>query len=118
MEQKVILYREPDEKFCENCGYKMKKDVRYCPNCGVPNAALERGGQYSKKSWLTTLMFGLFPSGIHRFYVGKIGTGIIWTMTFGCFGIGWLYDLMSICTGEFRDAKGKKVDWIDYDNGD
>ena len=39
--------------------------------------------------------------GIHRFMTGKIGTGIIWLLTGGCFGIGWIVDIVKVCTGKF-----------------
>lgn len=47
--------------------------------------------------------------GIHRFYTGKVGTGILWLVTVGCFGIGWIVDIIMIATGHFRDAYGKDL---------
>ena len=43
---------------------------------------------------LVVPFFGLI--GVHRFYMGKIVTGIIWLVTGGLFGIGWLYDLWTL----------------------
>ena len=65
----------------------------------------------SNKSRLVALLlcFFLGEFGIHRFYVGKIGTGILWLLTVGLFGIGWLVDLIMILVGAFRDNVGEPL---------
>ncbi len=45
-------------------------------------------------AWILLTFLGAF--GIHRFYMGKIGTGIIWLLTGGLFLIGWLYDFCTL----------------------
>jgi len=47
--------------------------------------------------------------GIHRFVTGKIGTGILWLLTGGCFGIGVLVDFIMILCGTYKDASGKAI---------
>lgn len=66
---------------------------------------------YSPKSRLVALLFCFFLGGlgIHRFYVGKIGTGILMLVTLGGFGIWVIIDLILITAGSFRDKQGKRV---------
>lgn len=45
--------------------------------------------------------------GIDRFYMGKIGTGILKLVTLGGFGIWWIIDIVLIASGEARDVNGK-----------
>jgi TM2 domain-containing membrane protein YozV len=45
-------------------------------------------------AWALFWLFGLF--GLHRFYQGKFATGILYILTFGIFGIGYLFDLLTL----------------------
>lgn len=55
--------------------------------------------------------------GAHRFYVGKIGTGLLQLCTLGGMGLWYLYDLIIIAAGEFKDEEGRKVSQWDPSEG-
>lgn len=56
--------------------------------------------------WLT--MFGA-PLGLHRFWMGRFGSGLIYLLTAGLFGIGWLMDELALLTGHQRDRRHRLV---------
>lgn len=120
--------------YCRNCGKELSDAAVICPGCGVPtdNYTTQapqqtqqpiiinntntntnttnvnvRGG-YPHKSKGTALILAIFGGwlGLHRFYVGKIGTGLIWLCTFGFCMIGWGIDVLTILFGSFRDKNG------------
>lgn len=57
-----------------------------------------------KTALLCCVIGGLF--GIHYFYVGKIGKGLLYLCTAGLFSIGWIIDIIKIATGSFLDNAG------------
>lgn len=108
-------------KFCKFCGQKIHMDAVICTHCGRQVEQLQSAPQIpivinnsnvnnntaqnvftggrAKNKWLAFVLcffFGLF--GVHRFYEGKIGTGLLWLFTWGLFGIGWFVDLIILLT--------------------
>ena len=53
---------------------------------------------------LLCLFFGIF--GTHRFYVGKVGTGILEMLTLGGLGLWIFYDIIVLVLGRFTDHEG------------
>ena len=47
--------------------------------------------------------------GLHRFYLGKIGTGLLMFLTGGGAGLWWILDLANLASGGFRDSLGYRV---------
>ena len=64
-----------------------------------------------QKSKVTAALLCFFLGlwGIHRFYVGKVGTGVAMLFTLGGVGIWALVDFIMILMGSFTDANGKKL---------
>ncbi|MDD5191175.1 MAG: TM2 domain-containing protein [Dehalococcoidales bacterium] len=91
---------------CQECQVEVSGKV-HCKQCVAKLA----GTQTEGKSWLVALLLSIFLGtlGIDRFYLGKIGTGILKLITFGGFGIWWLIDLILIATDSMTDAKGNRL---------
>ena len=113
---------------CPNCGAPMQNNIcSYChytipveqksvtENASTNNAYSQPQGVninvnytsgISPKSKTIALLLCIFLGylGIHRFYVGKIGTGLLYFFTCGLFGIGWIIDIILILCGSFQDS--------------
>ena len=125
---------KPQVVYCRSCGAEISEKAVVCPKCGAatdrfnaaaaqnqPNIVINNnnantntntnvnaGIPYSPKSKVVALLlcFFLGSLGVHRFYVGKIGTGILYLCTLGLCGIGTLVDFIMIAIGSFRDSMG------------
>ena len=93
--------------YCRGCGKEIHESALQCPHCGAPQH-VENTVETSSKSKVTAGLLALFLGGlgVHRFYVGKIGTGIVQALTLGGLGVWALIDLIVIIQGKFTDAKG------------
>lgn len=94
-------------KHCPSCGTVLGLPTAVCPACGVLQPT-PPGFDVSEQTILPTallcLVFGVF--GVHRFYVGKVRSGLLQLLTLGGFGIWAMVDLIVILTGHFTDGEG------------
>ena len=65
----------------------------------------------SEKGFVPTLLLCFFLGmfGVHRFYAGKVGTGILQLLTLGGLGIWALVDFIVIACGKFKDKQGNVI---------
>lgn len=113
--------------FCKHCGKQIEDDVRFCKYCGgdqeghssydstqafmpARSSPPERRRKGSPKSRLIAALLAFFLGwcGAHRYYVGKIGTGVLQLLLCWCLiGEIWaLVDFIFILCGNFEDSNG------------
>jgi TM2 domain-containing membrane protein YozV len=107
--------KKENEKYCSECGALINVKAEICPKCGVRQSILitpvspEVTEQRNK--WITCLLLCWFLGilGVHRFYTGHMGIGVIQLFTLGGCGIWTIIDLIIIVTGNFKDADGNPI---------
>jgi hypothetical protein len=94
--------------FCSHCGKEITESPSFCTSCG---ARLVEDANVSPKSRLATSLLAWYLGwlGVHRFYLGKIGTGILMILTFGGLGIWAIIDFVFAVTGNMRDKDGRLI---------
>lgn len=101
--------------FCPKCGAPVEDSATFCPKCGTSLQAQPASPLDSKVPsdgrWLIALLLCFFLGclGIHRFYVGKTGSGIAMLLTCGGCGIWALVDFIMILVNSFTDKDGRPL---------
>ena len=107
-------------KFCQHCGAAIPVDAVVCTNCGrqvsdisqqTPQVVINNtntntntntnsmagGFGRPKNKWVALLLCFFFGFlGVHKFYEGKAGMGVLYIFTMGLFGIGVLVDFITL----------------------
>ncbi len=83
------------EFYCQRCGTKVQGNVKFCPNCGtdLQHPAVYEEGKDKLVAGLLAILLGYF--GIHYFYLGKVGAGVL-TIVLSCCTCGIWSVLMLI----------------------
>lgn len=100
--------------YCTHCGSKIDDRAVICVKCGCPVRdgfqfkRSDNSKEVSEKSRLVAFLLAFFLGalGVHRFYVGKTGSGIAMIFTLGGLGLWAMIDWIMILCGSFRDNDG------------
>ena len=123
---------------CVQCGASHHPDSQQCAYCGAWLPAARRQHQAPPQAAPQPIIYNIYQAapepapvprlispksrwaalilcwfagflGVHRFYVGKIGTGFLYLFTGGFLGVGVVVDFLVILFGGFRDKDGLKL---------
>jgi TM2 domain-containing membrane protein YozV len=91
----------PSEKYCFECGAMIRAKVEICPKCGVRQPMAGRDSTKKLVAALLAIFAGTF--GIHKFYLGKVGQGILYL--FFCWTgiptvVGWIEGIIYLSTSD------------------
>lgn len=67
-------------KYCVNCGTSIDVQAEICPGCGVRQPSLRRPGKISRRVAAAIFAILLGSFGVHRFFLGQIGWGILYVL--------------------------------------
>ncbi len=121
-EPEILIEKEGGgAMFCWNCGKELPEGAEFCSSCGASllkgevrlarSEAAEVSGVSEKSRLAVTLLaWFLGEFGVHRFYLGKIGTGIAMLFTLGGLGIWALIDFIFAVSGKMKDKEGMIIE--------
>lgn len=71
--------KQPDQKFCHECGAAIRQQAEICPECGVRQMGFSHEAP-NGKSRIAAALLAIFLGnfGIHRFYLGQVGLGFLY----------------------------------------
>lgn len=100
--------------YCCRCGKELSKYWLLCPACGntvmiTENTVVHTESSIPQKRKWVTLLLAIFLGclEVHRFYVGKWKSGLLWLLTGGFCGLGWGIDMVLILLGRLEDSEGR-----------
>ncbi|MEE9323331.1 MAG: TM2 domain-containing protein [Candidatus Aenigmarchaeota archaeon] len=79
MPAKKVRKRGHDENYCSSCGKIILKEAEICPKCGVRQKVASSNGERDRMAAALLAIF-LGGFGIHKFYLGKTGMGILYLL--------------------------------------
>lgn len=93
-------------KQCPFCGGLIDENAQKCKHCGEWLNKTVKSKSFKTTIWLSYFL-GLL--GVHRFYTGYIGIGLVQLFTLGGLGLWSLIDLISISLNKYKDKSGNEL---------
>lgn len=95
--------------FCRGCGKEIHETASSCPFCGALQTGVIQEKKKQVRSQTTAFLWTIFLGnlGVHRFYLGQIGFGLLYLFTLGLFGIGSLIDAFRLAFMSPQDFADK-----------